>query len=70
MISVWIGELVGDMHRHKISKKRLSEELGLTKEYISAILNGHRSPPGIEKRMRDALDRIIEKEENIAARKN
>jgi hypothetical protein len=35
--------------------------MGVTREYLSMILNGHREPLGIEERMNEALDSIIEK---------
>ena len=61
MLAQWIGDFVGRMHRHKVTITQLSQEMGVTREYLSLILNGHREPAGIEKRMNDSLDRIIEK---------
>ncbi len=61
MLAQWIGDFVGRMHRHKVTITQLSQEMGVTREYLSLILNGHREPMGIEKRMNDALDRVIEK---------
>lgn len=61
MLAQWIGDFVGRMHRHKVTITQLSQEMGVTREYLSLILNGHREPIGIEKRMNDALDRVIEK---------
>lgn len=61
MLAQWIGDFVGKMHRHKVTKTQLAEELGVTREYVSAILNGHREPAGIEKRLYAALDNIVEK---------
>ena len=61
MLAQWVGDFVGQMHRHRVTKTQLAEEMGVTREYLSAILNGHREPAGIEKRLRDALDSIIEK---------
>jgi hypothetical protein len=34
----------------------------VTREYLSTILNGHREPKGIEQRMNDALDNLIQKQ--------
>lgn len=59
MPEVWTGHLVGKMHNKKITYEELAEELGVTKAYISMILNGKRKPPGIRKRMEDAVDRIL-----------
>ena len=60
MIEQWIGDFVGRMHRHRITITQLSQEMGVTREYLSMILNGHRTPTGIDKRMNDALDNLIE----------
>ena len=57
----WTGDLVGLMHDNKISKSLLAEELGVTREYVSMVLNGHRDPAGAEQKFRDAANRIIER---------
>lgn len=64
MLAQWIGDFVGRMHRHRVTITQISQEMGVTREYLSMILNGHRETPGIDKRMNDALDRIIEKKNN------
>ena len=61
MLAQWIGDFVGRMHRHRVTITQLSQEMGVTREYLSAILNGHREPVGIEKRMNDALTSVVEK---------
>ncbi len=61
MLAQWIGEVVGRMHRHRITNTQMAQEMGVTREYLSMILNGHREPPDIEKRLNDALDSVIEK---------
>jgi DNA transposition AAA+ family ATPase len=60
MLAQWIGDFVGQMHRHRVTITMLSQEMGVTREYLSMILNGHREPGGIEQRMNDALNSIIE----------
>ena len=62
MLAQWIGDFVGRMHRHRISITQLAQEMEVTREYLSMILNGHREPAGIEQRMNDALDDLIERE--------
>jgi transcriptional regulator with XRE-family HTH domain len=61
MLAQWIGDFVGRMHRHRVTITQLSQEMGVTREYLSMILNGHREPTDIDKRMNDALDSIIDK---------
>ena len=60
MLAQWIGDFVGRMHQHRVTITQLSQEMGVTREYLSMILNGHREPDGIERRMNDALDNIVE----------
>ena len=62
MLAQWIGDFVGRMHRYKITITELSQEMEVTREYLSLILNGHREPSGIEQRMNTALDNLIEKQ--------
>jgi hypothetical protein len=61
MLAQWIGDFVGRMHRNRVTITQISQEMGVTREYLSLILNGHREPQGAEQRMNDALDRLIEK---------
>lgn len=63
MLAQWIGDFVGRMHRYKITTTEVSQEMNVTREYVSMILNGHREPAGIEQRMNDALDSLVEKRE-------
>lgn len=60
MLAQWTGEFVGRMHINRITITQLAQEMGVTREYVSMILNGHRSPDGIEQRMNDALDKLVE----------
>ena len=59
MLAQWIAELVGQMHKWKISKKRLADHMGLTPEYVSMVLNGHREPAGAKGKFRRAVDEIV-----------
>lgn len=61
MLAQWIGDFVGRMHCHRVTITQISKEMGVSREYLSMILNGHREPPGIENRMNAALDSVIEK---------
>lgn len=59
----WTGRLIGDMHNSKITYDELAAEMGVTKSYISMILNGNRKPVGIRERMEAAFHSILEKRE-------
>ena len=62
MLAQWICDFVGRMHQYRITITQLSQEMAVTREYLSMILNGHREPAGIEQRMNDALNRLIQKQ--------
>ena len=61
MLAQWICSVVGEKHKHKIKNRELAEELGMTEEYVSMVLNGHRDPAGAEEKFTAALDRIIQR---------
>ena len=61
MLAQWLGDFVGRMHRSRVTITQLAQEMGVSREYLSMILNGHREPQGIDKRMNDALDIVIQK---------
>ncbi len=56
----WTGRLIGKMHNERITYDDLAAELGVTKPYISMILNGKRNPDGIRRRMEEAVDRLVQ----------
>lgn len=57
----WTGRLIGEMHNHNVTYEELAAELGVTKPYISMILNGARKPAGIRKRMEEAFKSVVMK---------
>lgn len=57
----WTGRLVGKMHNERITYDDLAAEMGVTKAYISMILNGKRSPDSIRARMEEAVNRLVER---------
>lgn len=59
MADEWTGTLVGKMHTHKITRKRLAQHMGLTQEYISMVLNGKKRPKSACARFTAALDSLI-----------
>lgn len=58
MPAQWTADVIGEMHLRKITKKRIAEQMGVTPEYVSMVLNGHREPNGAEMRFRAALDNL------------
>lgn len=59
MLAQWIGEVVGQMHQHGITKKTLAEEVGWNPKYLSQVLHGRVNPRGAEEKIRAALNRLI-----------
>lgn len=61
MPETWTGNLIGKMHNKGITYDDLAAELGVTKSYVSMILNGKRKPPEIRRRMETAVSNIIQR---------
>jgi len=57
----WTGRLIGRMHNERVTYDELGAELGVSKAYISMVLNGRRKPHGIRERMESALNAIIQR---------
>lgn len=55
----WTGELIGKMHNHKVTLQELADHMGMTKGYVSMILNCQRKPPNAEERFNAALNELI-----------
>ena len=60
----WTGRLIGRMHNECITYEELAKELGVSKPYVSMILNGTRKPDGIKDRMEAAFFSILERKKN------
>lgn len=58
MPDAWTGLLVGKMHNKKITYGMLASRLGVTKGYVSMVLNGARKPANAEERFTAALDEL------------
>lgn len=57
----WTGRLIGQMHNERITYEDLGNELGVTKAYISMILNGSKKPNGAKERLESAFKAIVER---------
>lgn len=55
----WTGNLIGKMHNNRITFDALAEKLGVTKSYISMILNGTRKPAGARERLEAAVNELL-----------
>jgi transcriptional regulator with XRE-family HTH domain len=49
------------MHNERVTYDDLGAEMGVTKAYVSMILNGQRKPEGIQERMEAAFNAIIQR---------
>lgn len=61
MVEAWTGSIVGLLHTHKIKQTELAQEMGVTAQYLSMVLNGKKSPKGIKDRMEAAIHSIVER---------
>ena len=59
MIEEWTGHLIGKMHNNGVNASDLAAELGVTKAYVSMILNGVRKPADAQVKLETAVDAII-----------
>lgn len=60
----WTGDLVGRMHNARISQQDIANELGVTKAYVSMVLNGARKPPNARERLETAFEAAKKRKEN------
>jgi len=67
MPDAWTGRLIGVMHNNDVTYEDVAKELGVTKSYISMILNGRRRPDGIRKRMESAVSEVIRKRDRTTS---
>lgn len=67
VIDKWTGRLIGNMHIYNITSAELAAKLGLHPKYVSAILNGHRSPTGAKQRFEKAVAEIIDERKSWSA---
>ncbi len=63
----WTGDLIGRMHNESVTYDDLAVELGVSKPYISMILNGNRNPHDAETRLNAAFYRVLEKRKGNAS---
>lgn len=61
----WIATAAGLMHINRVSNIELAKELNVTPQYISAILNGKKSPKGVEQRIMTAIENVVSKRTDV-----
>lgn len=61
MLAQWMVDLFGTMRANKVKDAELAAEIGWHPKYLSAVLNGHKTPKGAEEKIRAALARILER---------
>ena len=59
MHAKWTAEIIGEMHLNGVTHKRLAEEVDWHPKYLSAVLNGKKTPTGAEEKLRSALGKIL-----------
>ena len=59
MLAQWTAVIVGQMHLNRITAKELSAEVGWHPKYLSAVLNGRKSPAGAEEKLCSAMEKLI-----------
>lgn len=57
----WTGEVVKNMHLNEIGQADIAAEMGVTKAYVSMLLNGSRKVEGAREKIEAALKAAIEK---------
>lgn len=61
MPAQWTGEILAKMHIHGIKALQLAEQVGWNPKYLSAVMNGRRTPKNAEQKLTAALDELIGK---------
>lgn len=57
----WTGNLIGRMHNECVTYEDIAKELGVTKAYVSMILNSKRTPTDAKERLEEAFQAVKEK---------
>ena len=55
----WTGQVVGIMHNNRISYQQLADKLNWHVKYLSAVMNGKRTPAYAEEKVRNALAELL-----------
>lgn len=55
----WISGVIGKMHIHKITQQQLADKVGIRRDYLNKILNGHKCPANAKDRITLAVDELV-----------
>ena len=62
MPEMWTGKIIAQLHVNGITQRQLAEEMGLTEQYVSMLLNSVVKPAAsAEERMNAAISAILAK---------
>lgn len=61
MPAQWTGKIVGEIHNNRLTCKELAKELEWNEKYLSQVLNSDNPPVSAEKKVSEALKRLIER---------
>ena len=65
MPAQWTAVIIGQMHLNCVTAKQLAEEVGWNSKYLSQVLNSRVEPKGAEEKLTAALNRIIERKNDV-----
>lgn len=62
MAEQWTADIVAKLHLYGITRRELADELGVTAQYVTMVLNGKKkAAAGIEDRMAKAITDIVDR---------
>lgn len=59
MPAQWTGRVIGELHNNNLTAKELAKEVGWNDKYLSQVLNSENPPKDAERKLTDALNRLI-----------
>lgn len=61
MPAQWTGRIVGEIHNYGLTAKELAKEVDWNDKYLSQVLNSENPPKDAERKLTEALNRLIER---------
>lgn len=58
MLEDWTADVVGRMHKSRITGLQLAEKVGITNAYLSTVLNGHKGTESTKVKILAALESL------------